>query len=335
MQPLKRRGKQTRAKRASASDRDPAFLAEATTAELAALFRSMTTLPLDQLMNAGGHHVDYATRTIFNDEQWKGWLPKGTTLPLRDSMTRLAAGYAKRFWKQGRRYLGETRYLDGQLVVNHSLEEVTIDRPTNDLEPGNYLLLRYTDPVLRNLFYDVMRGNDGVIVYGGYTGKFPEGTRGFTGVLMRRYSFAQLGVRDHRQLFLNGDRLKPGELEGSWRLSGITTANHATPIADLTFTRGADGSAKVRCLAVSKPEVAIPSIVLDHFSTDDTAAIAREMRTVDAETIVGHWAADINPLYAQFISASPGLFRRESVRGKRRYILRFVLSRKTGRGRGH
>lgn len=336
MQPLRRRGKPTRTMRSSASDRDPTFLADATNAELAALFRSMTTLPLDQLMNAGGHHVDYATRTIFNDEHWKGWLPKGTTLPLRDSMTRLATGYAKRFWKDGRRYLGETRYLDGQLLVRHSLEEVTIDRPTNDLEPGRYILLRYTDPVLRNLFYDVMRaGNDGAIVYGGYTGKFPEGTRGFTGVLMRRYSFAQLGVRDHRQLFLKGDRLKPGDLDGTWRLSGITTANHATPIADLTVTRVADGSATVRCLAVSKPEVAIPSIVLDHFSDDDAAAIEREMRTVDAETIVGRWAADINPLYARFISASPGLFRRESVRGKRRYLLRFVLSRETGRRRDH
>ena len=39
----------------------------------------------------------------------------------------LATGYAKRFWKQGRRYLGETRYLDGNLLVKHSLEEITID----------------------------------------------------------------------------------------------------------------------------------------------------------------------------------------------------------------
>jgi hypothetical protein len=52
-------------------------------------------------------------------------------------MTRLATGYAKRFWKQGRRYLGETLYLDGRILVHHSLEELTIDRPTDDLDPGN------------------------------------------------------------------------------------------------------------------------------------------------------------------------------------------------------
>lgn len=311
----------------SSNGLDPTVLAEATNAELAATFRRITTLPLEQLMNAGGHEVDYATGTIFNDEHWKGWLPKGTKLPLRDSMTRLATGYAKRFWKQGRRYLGETRYLDGQLLVHHSLEELTIDRPTNDLDPGSYILLRYTDPVFENLFYDVMRaGNDGVIIYGGYTGKFPEGTRGFTGVLMRRYSFAQLGVRDHQQLFQKGDRLEAGALTGTWHLSGITTANHRTPIADLTFARSG-GVTTVNCAEVSKPEVAIPSIVLDHFTTNNAAPIEKELRTVDANTIVGRWAADIGPLYARFISASPGLFRRETDRGKQRYILRYVLSR--------
>jgi hypothetical protein len=311
----------------SSSGLDPTWLANATNDQLGEKFRSMTTLPLEQLMNAGGHQVDIASRTIFNDEHYKGWLPKGLRLPLRDIMTRLSSGYAKRFWKQGRRYLGETRYLDGQILVHHSLEEITIDRPTNDLDPGQYILLRYTDPVFEHIFYDVMRaGNDGVIVYGGYSGQFPEGTRGFNGVLMRRYSFAQLGVRDHQQLFLKGDRVKPGELKGTWRLSGITTANHAAPIADVTFARGADGKTSVRCEEVSKPDIPIPSLVLDHFTASDAAALERELRTVDAQTIVGRWAADISPLYARFISASPGLFHRETERGKRRHILRYVLS---------
>ena len=306
---------------------DPTWLAEATNAELGETFRSMTTVPLDQLMNAGGHQVDIATRTIFNYEYFKGWLPKGLQLPLRDIMTRLSSGYAKRFWKQGQRYLGETLYLDGRILVKHSLEEITIDQPTNDLDPGKYILLRYTDAVFENVFYDVMRaGNDGVIVYGGYSGKFPEGKRGFNGVLMRRYSFAQLGVRDHQQMFLKGDRVAPGELKGTWRLSGITTANHATPIADLTFSRGANGKTAVRCEEVSKPEIPIPSLVLDHFTATDTTAIERELRRVDAQTIVGRWAADIGPLYARFISASPGVFQRETERGKKRYVLRYTLT---------
>lgn len=311
----------------SSSGLDPTWLAEATNEQLGERFRSMTTIPLEQIMNAGGHQVDIATRTIFNDEYFKGWLPRGLRLPLRDIMTRLSSGYAKRFWKQGKRYLGETLYLDGNILVKHSLEEITIDRPTNDLDPGKYILLRYTDPVFEHIFYDVMRaGNDGVIVYGGYAGKFPEGRRGFNGVLMRRYSFAELGVRDHQQLLLKGDRVAPGELKGTWRLSGITTANHATPIGEVTFSKGADGKTTVRCEETAKPEIPISSLVLDHFTASDAAALERELRRVDAQTIVGRWAADIGPLYARFISASPGLFHRETERGKRRHILRYMLS---------
>ena len=74
------------------------------------------------------------------------------------------------------------------------------------------------------------------------------------------------------------------------------------------------------------PEVAIPSLVLDHFTAGDAAPVERELRRVDSQTIVGRWSADIGPLYARFISASPGLFHRETERGKRRYILRYVLS---------
>jgi len=322
-----RRGNRDTSVKQSSSDLDPTWLAEATNDQLAEKFRRMTTLPLEQIMNAGGHQLDIAARTIFNDEHWKGWLPKGLRLPLRDTMTRLATGYAKRFWKQGRRYLGETRYLDGNILVKHSLEELTIDRPTDDLDPGQYILLRYTDPVFEHIFYDVMKaGNDGAIVYGGYAGRFPGGRRGFTGVLMRRYSFAELGVRDHQQLFLKGDRVEPGELKGTWRLSGIATSDHATPIGDVTFSRGADGKTAVRCQETSMPEVAIPSLVLDHFTTSDATGLEREQRRIDAWTIVGRWSADIGPLYARVISASPGLFHRETERGKRRHILRYTLS---------
>ena len=179
------------------------------------MFREVTTLPLETFVNEGSHRVDLAARTIFNDEHWKGWLPKG--LVFRDIFARLATGYAKRFWKQGNRYLGETLYVDGRIKVKHSLEEFTLDRPVNDLDPGKYILLRYTDPVFEHLFYDVMKAaDDGVIVYGGYTGRFPGGKRGFTGVLMRRYSFAELGERDHEQRARKGKRPAKDALKTVW-----------------------------------------------------------------------------------------------------------------------
>ena len=308
----------------ASSDLDPTWLAGATSDQLGETFRRITTLPLEQIMNAGGHQVDIATRTIFNDEYFKGWLPKETALPIRDIFARLATGYAKRFWKQGQRYLGETLYLDGNILVKHSLEELTLDRPLNDLDPGKYILLRYTDPIFENLFYDVMRaGNDGVIVYGGYAGKFPEGKRGFNGVLMRRYSFAELGARDHQILFQQGARVASDSLKGSWRLSVIATSNHATPVGEVTFARSG-GKTTVRCEPVHKSDVLIPSFVVDHFNSD-AAPLEKELRSVDAQMMIGRWTADIGPLYARFLK-SPGLFHRETERGKKRFILRYVLT---------
>jgi hypothetical protein len=311
---------------ASPNALDPNWLAEATSAELADAFRRISTLPLEGLMNDGGHGVDLATHTIFNDEYWKGWLPKG--LALRDIFTRLATGYAKRFWKQGNRYLGETLYLDGNILVKHALEEITLDRPVNDLDPGQYILLRYTDPVFEHLFYDVMRAaDDGVIVYGGYTGRFPEGKRGFTGVLMRRYSFAQLGERDHQQLFRKGSRATRNSLKGDWQMDVVTTSNHATRVGTLSFVESAAGKLAARFETISSPAVLVPSFVVEHFNAGDASKLERELRSVDASTIVGTWTAEISPLYARFVSAFPGLFHRDGDKRSRRYTMRYLLTR--------
>ena len=306
---------------------DPHRLAEATDAELADVFRKVNTLPLEVFVNEGGHRIDVSTRTIFNDEHWKGWLPKGLTLPLRDIFARLATGYAKRFWKQGNRYLGETLYLDGGIRVKHALEQFTIDRPVNDLDPGTYILLRYTDPVFEHLFYDVMKAaDDGVIVYGGYTGRFPEGRRGFSGTLMRRYSFAELGERDHEQLIRKGRRPEKTALSGRWRVDVITTSDHATPIGHVSFEPNAGGRIGVRCEPVDHPEVPVPAFVLEHFSADDSTKLERELRCIDGQTMVATWKPEISSLYARFVAATPGLFRRVD-KASGRYAMRYVLTR--------
>jgi hypothetical protein len=307
---------------------DPHRIAQATDAELADVFRQVTTLPLENFVNEGGHKIDLAAHTIFNDEHWKGWLPKGLTLPLRDIFARLATGYAKRFWKQGNRYLGETIYLNGRILVKHSLEEFTLDRPQNDLDPGKYVLLRYTDAIFQNVFYDVMKAADnGVIIYGGYTGRFPDGKRGFTGALMRRYSFAELGERDHEQLVRKGKRPSKDALTGVWKLDVVNTSNHATPVARISFVVKSGGKVGSQCDPVDHPEVMVPAFVIEHFSTDDTTKLERELRQIDAKTIVGTWTPEITGLYAKFVTAIPGLFRRDEDKASKRYVMRYMLTR--------
>jgi hypothetical protein len=73
--------------------------------------------------------------------------------------------------------------------------------------------------------------------------------------------------------------------------------------------------------------VLVPSFVVEHFNVADATKVERELRTVDATTILGTWTADISPLYARFVSAFPGLFHQDGPKGDRRYTMRYVLTR--------
>jgi hypothetical protein len=58
----------TAAPSAAGNTVDPHRLAHASDAELADVFRKASTLPLEIFPNEGGHRLDLAARTIFNDE---------------------------------------------------------------------------------------------------------------------------------------------------------------------------------------------------------------------------------------------------------------------------
>jgi hypothetical protein len=250
---------------------------------------------------------------------------------VRDVFARLSTGYAKRFWKGRDRYLGETLYVGGRIKVKHELEEFTLDRVTNDLDPGRYILLRYTDPVFELLFYDVFKAlTDGIIVYRGYTGQFPNGRRGFTGLLIRRYNFAQMGLTDHNLLFRDARPVTRGVLDGRWRLDAIATSNHATIVGDVTFAGTPDGRVRSHCEAAYNAPVLVPPFVLEHFRCDDVTGLESELRMVDDRLILGTWTTDIKGPYSRFLLVvSPGLFHAERGKvGRRRFTLHYLLTRR-------
>ena len=253
--------------------------------------------------------------------------PRGS--PLRDIFARLATGYAKRFWKQGNRYLGETLYVDGRIRVKHSLEEFTLDRPVNDLDPGKYILLRYTDPVFEHLFYDVMRAaDDGVILYGGYTGRFPDGKRGFTGLLMRRYSFAELGERDHEQLVRKGKRPAKDALNGvvADRCGDHVQSRDANRTRVLRPEDRRQGRHPVRAGRSSR----VARAGVSSSSTSPLTTAPGSSASCGGSTI-RRWLARGIRRSALFMrvssSATPGLFRRDADKASGRYTMRYMLTR--------
>ncbi len=307
---------------------DPRALAVATDDQIDALFRESTTLPIERLVNTGVHRVDLAQRTIFNDEHWKGYLP--TDLPAGDMMARLRTGYAKRFWTKGKRYLGETRYVQGRVLVKHALEEVALGETVNDRSPGRYVILHYTDLVFKNVFYDAMRIlDDNVIVYRGYAGPYPDGRRGFSGMLMRGYPFAQMGVTDHRTMSAAGSSATVSLLAGTWRLRAIDTSDHASDLAELSFDRSSDGGLVSRCEAAAVGHAMLaPPFVFDHFTSGHAAALLGELRTVDDRLVLGTWTTPLSGTYARLlITGSRGLFHASGKGRGGQFTMYYALSR--------
>jgi hypothetical protein len=295
--------------------------------QMDAAFRAAETLPLEGMQNGGAHSVDIASHSLFNDANWKGFLPRG--LPVRDTLERLSTGYAKRFWKKGDKFLGETIYLNGRILVKHLLEEVTINRRTNDLDPGRYILLSYTDPVFEHLFYDVMkRVSPDLILYRGYTGRFPDGKRGFSAPLARQFTFAQMGTADHDLLFKGGRVPTEDDLSGSWRVDAIATSNQATTIGTLRVSTDRSGTLQAVFTASPDSVHVLPDFVSEHFTGARYSALKKEARVVDATCIVGRWPTDIRGPFARLLfSGSRGLFHGDEERHERRFTMYYVLVR--------
>ena len=110
----------------------------------------------------------------------------------------------------------------GTIATTHTVTNITLDRQTHDLPPGRYVLLGYTDPVFKHLFYDLLKPiSDDLMLFRGYTGKYPDGIRGWTALLLRPYPIAQMGIDDHKLLFTGGSVPAEADLPGAWRLDAL------------------------------------------------------------------------------------------------------------------
>jgi len=300
-----------------------------TDAQLDEMFLRSEAQPLDGFLNAGEHRVDLSSHEIYNDQRWKGFMPKG--LLATEATARLSLGFAKKLWKSKSGFAGETQYFGGTIATKHSIRDLTLDRQTHDLPPGRYVLLGYTDPVFKYLFYDLLKPiSDDLMLFRGYTGQFPDGKRGWTALLLRRYPFAQMGIDDHDLLFAGGSTPTDEDLLGTWRLDALYYSNQPVEIARIRFHRSADGRLQVDCDTTNSAQGhLLPKFVSEHFQTEHVPTLQPELRAVDRHYLVGKWTTDIRGPYAKFLLAgSPGLFHPEKGAGRaRRFALYYLLTR--------
>jgi len=213
--------------------------------QLEPLFRRCGSMGIDTLVNQGGApQLDVTTRTIRNDQYWKGFFPRDNILNTMSSA--LFTGFKKEFHKQDGHYTGITSDTDDRIQARNSLEEINLDKPKGTLEAGKYILLKYLDPPWQG-FYDIFKIiNEDLIIGRVYLGEYPNGVRQITFPMTRVHSFDQMTVDDHAALYAGGSVPTAQDVQGEWRMDCISNANHATGVAYLSFASKPDGRFEAR-----------------------------------------------------------------------------------------
>ena len=271
---------------------DPLEVVEMEEAELERLFRNRPTLDIGTIVNSGQRKIDVASGIIENDTCWRGFFPREHILNAMSAA--LFTGFRKTFQKEDGGYLGVTSDTDGRIRARNTLEEVTVGPDSGDLEPGRYLLLRYTDPPWQG-FYDLLKVVQNDLVIGRvYLGAFPNGVRLFTFAMTRVYRLSQMTAEDHRELYKLGAAPSPAELAGAWRMDVLSNANQMRSLAFLTFDLKPDGRLESRYQVAGLLEGLItPKFLKDHFELSDFTPFHDEIRKLGSDSLVGKYVTEL------------------------------------------
>ncbi|MDX2153556.1 MAG: GMC family oxidoreductase [Bryobacteraceae bacterium] len=296
---------------------DPLEAIHAREGQLEKMFKRLPSLGIDVMLNSGVRTLDPATRTIRNDEFWKGFFPKGHILNAMSSA--IFTGFQKRFFRAGAAYAGLTSDTDGNIRARNTLEEVTITEKKGDLDPGKYILLRYTDPPWQG-YYDVFKViSDDLLIGRVYLGSFPHGLRLFTFPMTRVYTFNEMTVMDHGFLWAAGTVPTKQDMAGVWRMDVVSNANHLAGAAHLSFQLQPDGRLESRYQLMGLIEgMVIPSFLSSHFQLTDFTPFHDEIRMITPDFLAGKYVMDLPAGFAAlFPAASLGILHTEGDSAKR------------------
>ncbi len=256
--------------------------------------------------------IDLQNETIVNDQYWKGFFPRGNILNAMSAA--IFTGFKKQFSLQNGKYSGITSDTDDRIHARNSLEVVNIGKRTGDLDPGQYIVLRYLDPPWQG-FYDVFKIiNQNLMIGRVYLGNYPNGNRLLTFPMSRLYSFTQMTVSDHDTLYDESAVPVAADLEGVWRMDVISNANHASGVAYLQFNNQPDGRLQARYQLMGLMEgLILPTFLQDHFQLNDFSPFHDEIRKVTGDFLVGKYITSLpDGLPALVANTSLGLFHVEA-----------------------
>ena len=317
--------------------------------QLNRLYEASETGPIDCLVNSGARRYDIRDKIVFNDTAWKGYFPVGQILSA--VANRIHAGFRKRFFRENGILKGVTSDSDFFIRADNTVEEVVVATRNDKLRPGSNLLLKYTDLRYR-AFYDLLKViNKNLLIGKVFMGlSFPDGIELFTFAMVREYSFDEMTVEDHRELYeLVAVVPDLALLGGNWTMSAVANSTHRQDVAQLAFDVKPDGRVEGRYLFVhtlsGQMEV---EKTADHLQLVDFTPLHDEIRAIDANYMLGKWISDqrvpFGPFSLGLLQAEPAgpgqsrygfyytLRRTEAVRRATAVFLDRILNRRLGVG---
>jgi cholesterol oxidase len=296
----------------AASDFDPLEVLNYKEADLERIFNRVETQGAEKMINSGEVEIDTDRGLIRNDTVWKGVFPRGHVM--NRLSTAFHASFKKRFSKGlDGKIVGVTSDSDNVINANNKLEEITITKRAGSLDPGKYILLRYTDPQWRG-FYDVFKViNDDLLIARVHMGEYPGGLRLFTFPMVRSYGLDNMTIADHRTIWDKSSVPTKDQLNGVWEMRMVSNANNTGVVAYLKFDHKPDGRLEARYQFLGLIEgLSESAFGQDHFRMDDFTQFHDEIRFVNNDLMVGKYFTDAQPeSLPLFGPDSLGVFQRE------------------------
>ena len=297
----------------SAPSIDPLEVIKFKEADLERIFSRAQTLGIDKMINTGRLDYDTDHGVIVNDTVWKGFFPRGHILNRISSA--FFASFKKRFTKTpDGKYLGVTSDSDERINANNTLEEITITKREGTLEPGKYILLKYTGPPWE-IFYDIFKViNDDLLIGRVYIGEFPHGVRLFTFPMTHTYGLDNMTVKDHEAIYSQAAVPTKDQLNGLWEMKMISNAYNTGTVAYLRFDHKPDDRLEARYQFLGLVEgMSEPVFGQDHFQLNDFTPFHDEIRVVNDDLMIGKYTTKVPPGLAHLFGPnSLGLFHQET-----------------------
>jgi hypothetical protein len=316
----------------------PDYFSTRKTSELQDVLRRTPTLGIENLINTGKVHVDFEQQRIYRDVFWKGSFAEDSLLGREERLRNKVLGKPEReasqpftggsFWKRFDRVENGVAY---GYVVNYEMSalpgrpevrttEYPDARRSYFTKADKILLLNYTNHPYK-LVYDTIKIIDEQNAIGVmHLGTFPSGVEFSTFVMARHnYPFAHMSIPDHEMLFADprASVASPGQLKGRWEghlifvtKPEVTLSNQLSPALFQIEFEAQDGRTSAACRTGSTEFTRIA----------DGPAIAREMRMLGPDTVLGRWSREV------LEQCKPGLLA-HFLQGKSDHAVHFVLRR--------